>query len=132
MTPELAVALVAIVAVAGTVGLWLSARGGIGVTERAQRLADGSQEVRVIVDRGYTPSRIELEAGVPTTLRFERRDDDACTEMLVSELWPTAHRLAGHGETEVRFTPQRAGRFAFTCGMGMYSGELLVHEGRPT
>jgi plastocyanin domain-containing protein len=99
-------------------------------TKRARRLADGTQEARVIVDRGYVPSRIDLEAGVPATLRFERREDDPCTEMLVSELWPSAHRLVAHGETEIRFTPQRPGRFAFTCGMGMYSGELVVHQGR--
>lgn len=95
---------------------------------RARRLADGTQEARVIVERGYQPSRIDLEAGVPTTLRFERREDDPCSELLVSELWPTAHRLAAHGQTEVRFTPARPGRYPFTCGMGMYSGELLVHE----
>ena len=97
-------------------------------TRRARRLADGSQEVRVVVDRGYVPSQIDLEAGIPATLRFERREDDPCTEMLVSELWPNAHRLVAHGETSIRFTPERIGRFAFTCGMGMYSGELIVHE----
>ena len=96
----------------------------------ARRLADGTQEARVVVDRGYRPSRIDLDARVPTTLRFDRREDDPCTELLVSELWPSAHRLVAHGETEVRFTPQHAGRYSFTCGMGMYSGELLVHERR--
>ncbi len=97
---------------------------------RARRLADGTQEARVVVDRGYRPSRIDLEAGVPATLRFERREDDPCTELLVSDLWPSAHRLVAHGETEVRFTPELPGRYVFTCGMGMYSGELLVHERR--
>lgn len=101
-------------------------------TQRARRLADGTQEMRVVVDRGYTPSRIDLEAGIPATLRFERREDDPCTELLVSDLWPSAHRLVAHGETPVRFTPERPGRFIFTCGMGMYSGELIVHEGSKT
>lgn len=100
--------------------------------EGAHRLADGTQEARVVVDRGYAPSRIDLEAGVPATLRFERRENDPCTEMLVSDLWPNAHRLRAHGETAIRFTPQRPGRFVFTCGMGMYSGELVIHEGSKT
>ena len=102
----------------------------LSAATRARRLADGTQEARVVVEHGYRPSHIDLEAGIPTTLRFERREDDPCTELLVSELWPNAHRLAAHGETEVRFTPQRPGRYAFTCGMGLYSGELLVHKGR--
>ncbi|HAF10369.1 MAG TPA: hypothetical protein DCK98_09860 [Chloroflexi bacterium] len=46
-------------------------------TKRARRLDDGTQEARVVVDRGYVPSRIDLEAGVPATLRFERRSTSA-------------------------------------------------------
>lgn len=103
---------------------------GLRHSGHTRRFADGTQEARVIVDRGYRPSRIDLESGVPATLRFERREDDACTEMLVSELWPSAYRLTAHAETQIRFTPQRPGRFVFTCGMGMYSGEIVVHEGR--
>lgn len=121
----LALVLAALAALAA-VGLWLASTRTS--TRRARRLADGSQEVHVVVDRGYVPSRVDLEAGVPATLRFERREDDPCTEMLVSELWPTAHRLIAHGETSIRFTPEHPGRFVFTCGMGMYSGELIVHE----
>ena len=107
----------------GAIGLYQRAR---VLSRRAARQADGTQRASVVVDRGYMPSHIELEAGVPTVLRFERREDDPCTEMLVSELWPSAHRLVAHGETEVRFTPQQPGRFAFTCGMGLYSGVLVV------
>lgn len=123
--------LLIVVATTVVTVVWVARRFRPGAL-RARRLPDGTQEARVIVDRGYRPSRIDLEAGVPATLRFDRREDDPCTELLVSELWPSAHRLVAHGETEVRFTPQRAGRFVFTCGMGMYSGELLVHEGRAT
>jgi plastocyanin domain-containing protein len=60
-------------------------------------------------------------------LRFQRRDNDPCTELLVCELLPSEHRLAAYAQTLIRFTPQRPGRYAFTCGMGMYSGELVVH-----
>ena len=48
----------------------------------------------------------------------------------MSNLWPNAHRLVAHGETPIRFTPQRPGRYAFTCGMGMYSGEIVVQGGK--
>lgn len=123
--------LLGLVAIAIFVVIWAEER----LHQRewsVRRLPDGTQEARIVVYRGYRPSHIELEAGVPATLRFQRREDDPCTELLVSELWPSAHRLVAHGETEVRFTPQRPGRYAFTCGMGMYSGELLVHEGRAT
>lgn len=96
------------------------------LSRRATRRADGTQVATVVVDRGYVPSRIELEAGVPAVLRFERRENDPCSELLVCELLPSEHRLAAYAQTPVRFTPQRPGRYAFTCGMGMYSGELVV------
>ena len=122
------VLILAVVALGALLALCASAH--VRVTLRARAVADGTQEARVIVQKGYRPDRIELEAGVPATLRFDRREDDACTELLVSELWPSAHRLVAHGETEIRFIPERAGRYVFTCGMGMYSGELVVHERR--
>ncbi|HET8568635.1 MAG TPA: cupredoxin domain-containing protein [Candidatus Limnocylindria bacterium] len=104
-----------------------AARSAGGPARYAERLPDGTQRVTIVVQGGYRPSRVDLDAGVPATLRFDRRDDDPCGELLVSELWPTVHRLAP-GETEIRFTPQRPGHFPFTCGMGMYSGVLVVHE----
>lgn len=122
------VLVVAAATIAVVLVLWAEQRSAVRAWP-ARRLRDGTQEARVVVEKGYRPSRIELEAGVPTTLRFERREDDPCTELLVSELWPSAHRLTAHEETEIRFTPQRPGRYMFTCGLGMYSGELLVHEG---
>lgn len=99
------------------------------LTRRATRVPDGSQEATIVVDRGYVPSRIELEAGVLTRLRFERLEADPCTELLVCELLPSQHRLVARGETIVSFTPATPGRYAFTCGMGIYSGELVVRPG---
>lgn len=97
-------------------------------SRRAARQADGTQQATVVVDRGYVPSHIELEAGVPAVLRFERRENDPCTELLVCEILPSEYRLAAFAQTLIRFTPQRPGRYAFTCGMGMYSGELVVRS----
>lgn len=120
--------VVVLVAAAVLAAAWPILRGA--PPRRARRTTEGTQEARIVVEHGYRPSRIELEAGVPTTLHFERREDDACTEMLVSDLWPSTHCLVAHGETEIRFTPERPGRYAFTCGMGVYSGELIVRGGK--
>jgi len=107
------------------IGLYRRAR---ALSRRATRRPDGTQEATVVVHRGYVPSRIELEAGVPAVLHFERREDDPCTELLVSELLSSQHRLTAHAQTPIRFTPERPGRYAFTCGMGMYSGEFVVRS----
>ncbi|HXI21323.1 MAG TPA: cupredoxin domain-containing protein, partial [Gemmatimonadales bacterium] len=41
--------------------------------------AAGPQKVRVTVDGGYSPARIEVRAGRPVTLEFDRRDRGSCT-----------------------------------------------------
>lgn len=87
---------------------------------------DGAQEVRIVVEGGYRPQRIELTAGIPAVLLFDRREDDVCSEVLVSELLPSVHRLAPHSATAVRFTPSAPGTYVFTCGLGMYSGQIVV------
>lgn len=112
----------ALCGVVAAIGLFLHSRAYV----RAKLGPSGVQEARIRVERRYTPSHIELEAGVPVLLRFDRREDDPCSEMLVCELLPSQYRLAAHQETPVRFTPQLPGRYAFTCGMGMYIGELNV------
>jgi plastocyanin domain-containing protein len=109
----------------GAVFLVLHDRHGPGRV-RAARRPDGTQEARVVVEHGYRPARIELVVGVPAVLRFERREDDACSELLLSELLPSSYRLAPHAETVVRFTPMARGTYAFTCGLGMYAGVLVV------
>lgn len=119
--------LAVLLCLAGLVAIGLYQRVRV-LPRRATRRADGTQEATVVVDRGYAPSRIELEAGVPAVLRFDRREDDPCTELLVCELLPSEHRLDAHAQTLIHFTPQRPGRYAFTCGLGMYSGELVVRS----
>lgn len=128
MDTTVAVLIALLLVISASAGAWPVVRASRA--GRARRTSAGTQEARIIVEHGYRPSRIELEAGVPTTLRFDRREDDACTEMLVSELWPSTHRLRAHAETEIRFTPLRPGRYPFTCGMGIYSGELVVRGGK--
>lgn len=98
---------------------------------RAARRPDGTQEARIVVQHGYHPSRIELDVGVPAVLRFERREADACSELLVSELLPSSFHLAPNAETAVRFTPTAPGTYAFTCGLGMYTGVLVIRAARP-
>ncbi|OGN77805.1 MAG: hypothetical protein A2082_01240 [Chloroflexi bacterium GWC2_70_10] len=95
-------------------------------SERGVRRSDGAQEVRVLVQHGYRPDRVELEAGVPAILRFDRQEEDPCSELLVCELLPSSYRLAPRAETVVRFTPTVPGTFAFTCGLGMYAGRIVV------
>lgn len=105
----------------GTLALWGRSR---WLAARQRNVA--TQQATIVVEGRYWPSRVELVAGIPAVLRFDRREDDPCSELLICELLPSQHRLTAHAVTAVRFIPTRPGRYAFTCGMGIYAGELVV------
>ncbi len=74
--------------------------------------AGGVQEVRIRVASGYDPSVIELESGRPARLVFHREEVEGCSDTVLIPEWG--------------ITPQRAGRYEFTCGMHMLRGTISV------
>lgn len=88
---------------------------------------DGAvQEVTIVVQGGYQPSEVTLKQGVPARLRFVRKDSGGCGDELVIPDFGVRQPLPGLKETVVDFTPDKAGTFAFTCGMQMMKGTLVV------
>jgi hypothetical protein len=89
--------------------------------------AEAVQEVTITVAGGYQPSEVKLKKGVPARLRFIRKDTGGCSEELVIPAFGVRKALPGLTETVVEFTPDKAGTFPFTCGMGMMKGQLVVN-----
>jgi plastocyanin domain-containing protein len=103
---------------------FLSSRGSAaGAT-----LSGGVQEVRIVVEGGYQPAEIRVSRGKPVRLRFDRRETNPCSEEVVLPDFGVRRFLPPFQTTAVEFTPDRAGRFEFTCGMGMLRGRLTVEE----
>jgi plastocyanin domain-containing protein len=86
----------------------------------------GPQSVRIVVDSGYSPSVVTVEAGRPVRLEFERRESSGCTEEVVVPDFGIRRFLPGHQITAVQFTPTRPGTYEFTCGMGMIRGRVVA------
>ncbi|WP_163990333.1 cupredoxin domain-containing protein [Pyxidicoccus caerfyrddinensis] len=88
---------------------------------------DGAvQEVTITVQGGYQPSEVTLKQGVPARLRFVRKDTGGCGDELLIPDFGVRTPLPGLKETVVDFVPDKAGTFAFTCGMQMMKGTLVV------
>lgn len=85
------------------------------------------QQIEILVDNGvYTPSRIEIRAGEPVTLRFLRQDPSPCAEKVVfTELGVTAD-LPLNRPLNLTVTAPKVGAYSFTCQMQMYRGELVA------
>jgi plastocyanin domain-containing protein len=97
---------------------WLS-------SPKAQKAS--SNFVDILVDNGtYTPSRIEVEAGKKTRLRFLRKDASPCAEKVVFEKFDISADLPLNEIREIEVTPGEPGEYVFTCQMQMYKGSLVV------
>lgn len=91
---------------------------------------DGTQEIGIVVRGGYEPAVVEVRAGAPVRLVFERRDDAGCSEEVVLPDFGLRRFLPAGERTAVEFTPTRPGTHEFTCGMGMLRGRIVVRAER--
>lgn len=95
-------------------------------SSRRANLADGVQVATVIVKGGYSPSLVEVEAGVPVRLLFDRQESGDCSSRVVFPDFKINQTLPADATTAVEFTPADPGDYDFACGMNMLHGRLRV------
>jgi plastocyanin domain-containing protein len=86
----------------------------------------GIQAVTVTVDGGYEPSNIVVQAGQLVRLNFDRRDPSNCLEEVRIPDFRIAQKLTLNQITPIEFTPDKPGRYEFSCGMNMFRGVIEV------
>lgn len=116
--------LAAAVAVVGWINWYFFMAGR--QTTRVAAGAGGRQDVVVRVDGGYEPSAIQVVAGRPVRLSFDRLDTSGCSEEVTLPDFGIRRFLPTGARTTVEFTPTEPGTYVFTCGMGMLRGRLVV------
>ena len=89
-------------------------------------VAGGVQTIKVLVQGGYSPDRIEVKKGEPVRLLFTRQESNSCTEQVIFGDFGVSKMLPQNEEVPVEFTPDKAGEFTFHCGMNMVRGKLIV------
>lgn len=94
-----------------------------GQTRKPPRVQTSKVEITRI---GYEPASITLKRGVPARITFLRTTDDTCATEVVFADYGVRKELPLNQPVFVSFTPQTAGEFSFTCGMGMNRGKLLI------
>lgn len=88
---------------------------------------EGKRQVaQITVKGGYSPALVEVKAGMPVQLVFDRQETGECTSHVVfSDLGIDAH-LPGNKETSVDLPALNPGDYPFACGMNMVHGTLRV------
>jgi len=98
----------------------------------AESVTAGTANGRQIVDVGifadhFEPAVINLEVGVPTTLRITDKGMSGCTSAVMARgLFDTPVQLNSKGTIEQSFTPEKTGRYVLSCWMGMVTSTINV------
>ncbi len=105
--------------------LWLPIN--VLAQQRAKRKLPAVQRVTVaLTERGYEPTNLKLRRRVPTQVTFIRKVSATCGTQIVIPAYEIKRDLPLNVPVLVNFTPKKTGAFAFTCGMGMLRGALIV------
>jgi plastocyanin domain-containing protein len=88
--------------------------------------SSGAQEAFIVVRGGYSPDTIQVEAGRPVRLVFNRQEADPCSEKVVFDAFGLSADLPEGANIPVEFTPSEPGEYEFACQMGMLRGKLIV------
>ncbi len=85
------------------------------------------QTARVLVtEKGYQPASLTLKNGVPARVTFVRTTDATCATSVLLPDYKVTKALPLNKPVVVAFTPKKSGTYAFTCGMKMFKGKVVV------
>ncbi|MGH9268741.1 MAG: sulfite exporter TauE/SafE family protein [Acidimicrobiales bacterium] len=89
--------------------------------------ASGVQQLVVEArNGGFSPSRLQAQAGVPAMVTLRTNGTTGCTRAFVIPSLGIQEVLPETGETPIDLGTLETGTIRFTCSMGMYRGEIDV------
>ncbi|MFF2194558.1 sulfite exporter TauE/SafE family protein [Streptomyces sp. NPDC058157] len=91
--------------------------------------ADGTQTITLQVrTNSYTPSAVTARAGVPTKLVVATHGTNGCVRSFVVPDRGVQEVLPVTGEKAIDLGTPKVGTLSFTCGMGMYGGQITFND----
>ena len=91
---------------------------------KAVSVSAGSVDIAVL--GGYSPEVITVPLGKTTRLNFLRTDPSSCLEEVVIGDFHVRKTLPLNEKVSIDITPKKAGEYAYSCGMGMFHGKIIV------
>jgi len=81
--------------------------------------------------RGYSPSYLKVKVGIPVRWEITDKGTSGCTNAIISKSLFEGEIPLTPGQTSIKeFTPEKPGKYKFSCWMGMISGIIeVVDEG---
>lgn len=92
----------------------------------AAKMVKGIQKATIMIDNGmYMPAVISVKKGKPVELTFKAGKKPGCGSTIVFKSLKISKEV-GSKPVVIKFTPKQVGTIAFTCGMGMFDGKVVV------
>lgn len=90
-------------------------------------VAGGVQDITIMVkNNGYAASATTIKRGVPVRLTLTTNNTQGCVRAFTIPDFNISKILPVTGTSTIEFTPQKTGRLAYSCSMGMYTGQFYV------
>ncbi len=110
-----------------TVSLGSSSQNSVQASDNSVKEENGVQVANIdVYPSGYSPEKITVKKGIPVKLNVTAREGYGCTSLFVIPQLRIKQRLSLNQAKVIEFTPQEVGKITWTCGMGMYTGEIEV------
>lgn len=108
----------------------VSAKGNVNSEAGLPAIVNGKQVIKMDASsRGYSPNYFKVRVGVPVRWEITDRGTSGCTNAVISKSLFDGQISLTPGQTSVKeFTPQKAGKYKFSCWMGMVSGVMEVAD----
>jgi plastocyanin domain-containing protein len=96
------------------------------LTGNKKLVVETNHPITIQVANGvYDPAQIIVKIGEPITLRFIRKDETPCAEMVIFADLNQSLQLPIDQAKSITITLPHPGEYLFTCQMGMYRGKLI-------
>ena len=80
---------------------------------------------------GYRPNYLKVKAGIPVRWEITDTGTSGCTNAIIAKGLFSEEIPLTPGETSIKeFTPEKPGRYKFSCWMGMVSGIIEVVDSK--
>jgi len=113
-----------ILVVIGLYAYWIySTKKQTGVKAREK---GGVQVFDITVKGVYSPNVIRAKIGELIKINFTRQEDSECSRYVVFSDFNIRKELPENETITIELKPLKAGKYSFTCDMGMYQGTLIV------
>jgi len=104
-----------------------SGGGGIGGLPSVDNVSivNGRQIIEIRAKGGYQPKKSIARAGLPTVIRFNTSGTFDCSSSIRIPSLNISRALPQLGTTDIDIGSPKLGTIQGTCGMGMYSFEVV-------